>query len=73
MYQYHRFPKNIKQQLFSALIIIGNVSWAAIQHIRMNAEGSCDTEDWSNVFENKTVVLNDNNIPYGCFYYILIK
>ncbi len=35
-------------QLFSTLIIIRNVSWAANQHIRMISEGSCDTEDWSN-------------------------
>ncbi len=39
----------------------------------MNAEGSRDTEDWSNVFKNKTDVLNDNNIPYGCFTIFLIK
>ncbi len=35
-------------QLFSKLIIIRNVSWAANHHyIRMISEGSCDTEDWS--------------------------
>ncbi len=39
-------------QLFSTLIIIRNVSWAANQHIRMISEGSCDTEDWSNDAEN---------------------
>ncbi len=49
---YDRFHKNKKQQLFSTLIIIRNVSWAANQHIRMISEGSCDTEDWSNDAEN---------------------
>ncbi len=39
-------------QLFSTLIIIRNVSWAANQHIRMISEESCDTEDWSNDAEN---------------------
>ncbi len=38
--------------LFSTLIIIRNVSWAANQHIRMISEGSCDTEDWRNDAEN---------------------
>ncbi len=32
--------------MFSTLIIIRNLSWAANQHIRMISEGSCDTEDW---------------------------
>ncbi len=45
------FHKNIKQ-LFSALVIIRNASWAANQHITMISEGSCDTEDWSNDAEN---------------------
>ncbi len=35
---YDRFHKNKKQQLFSTLIIIRNVSWAANQHIRMISE-----------------------------------
>ncbi len=43
---YHSLHKNIKQNLFSMLLIIRNV--AANQHIRMISEGSCDTEDWSN-------------------------
>ncbi len=38
--------------LFSTLIIIRNVSWVALEHIRMISEGSCDTEDWSNDAEN---------------------
>ncbi len=38
--------------LFSTLIIIRHVSWAANQHIRMISEESCDTEDWSNDAEN---------------------
>jgi len=41
-----------KIQLFSTLIIIRNVFWAANQHIRMISEGSCDT------FHNITVFLN---------------
>ncbi len=32
------------QQLLLPLIIIGNVSWAPIQYIRMISEGSCDSE-----------------------------
>ncbi len=36
------FPKNIKQQLFSVLIIIRNVSWAANQDIRVISKGSCN-------------------------------
>jgi len=35
------------EQLFSNLIIIRNIYWAA-KHIRVNSEGSCTTEDWSN-------------------------
>ncbi len=46
------FPQT---QLFSSLIIIRNVSWAANQHIRMVSEGSCDTEDWSNDAENSAL------------------
>ncbi len=38
-------------QLFSTLMII-NVFWATIQHVRMISEGSRDTEDWSNDAEN---------------------
>jgi len=34
-------------QLFSTLVVIRNVSWAANQHIRMISEVSLDTEDWS--------------------------
>ncbi len=49
-------------QLFSAFIIIGNVYWAANQHIRMNSEGSCDTEDWRNDAENSALIIEMNNI-----------
>jgi len=42
------FHKYWAAYLFSTLIIIKNVTWAANQHIRMKFEGSCDTEDWSN-------------------------
>ncbi len=45
---YHIFQKTIKQQLFSTLIIIINVSRAASQHVRMISKRSCVTEDWSN-------------------------
>ncbi len=44
------FPQNY--ELFSALIIIKNVFWAANTHIKMISERSCDTEDWSNDAEN---------------------
>ncbi len=37
------------------IIITGNVSWAANQHIRMISEGSCDTKGWSNDAENSTL------------------
>ncbi len=40
-------------QLFSTLIMIRNVSWAANQHIRMISEGTWDIEDWSSDAENK--------------------
>ncbi len=30
------------------ILITGNVSLAANQHIGMISEGSCDTEDWGN-------------------------
>ncbi len=49
-------------QLFSTLIIIRNVSWAANQHIRMISEGSCDTEDWSNDAENSALITGINYI-----------
>ncbi len=45
---YHGFHKNMKQhKLFSTLIVLINVSWAANQYIRMISEASCDTEDLS--------------------------
>ncbi len=49
-------------QLYSTLIIIGNVSWAANHHIRIISEGSCDTEDWSNYVENSAAITGINNI-----------
>ncbi len=36
------FPQLSTAQLFSTLILIINVSWAANQHIRMISEGSCE-------------------------------
>jgi len=55
------FHNNLKQQLFSTLLITirRNVSWAPNQHIRMISEGSCDSEDWSNDAENPA--LNHRN------------
>ncbi len=41
-----------KAKVFNIIMIIGNVSWAANQHIKMISEGSCDTEDWRNDAEN---------------------
>ncbi len=32
-------------KVFTTLMIIQNISWAANQHIRTISEGSCDTED----------------------------
>lgn len=40
--------KWIMVQLFSTLIIRGNVSWAPNQYIRSISESSCATEDWRN-------------------------
>ncbi len=50
-------------QLFSTLIIIRNVFWAANQHIRMISEESCDTEDWSNDAEN-TAAHHSNQLHF---------
>jgi len=44
MYQF--LQKSKAAQLFSAFIIIMNVSWASDPHIRVISEGSCDTDDW---------------------------
>ncbi len=41
-------------------IIIKNVSWAANQYIRMISEGWCDTEDWSNDYENSALITEIN-------------
>ncbi len=58
-----RFPQKYEAaQLFSTLILIRNVSWAANQHIRMISEGSCDTEDWSNDAENSALITEINYI-----------
>jgi len=52
----YQFPqKYAAAQLFSTLIIIRNVSWAANDHIRVISEGSCDAEDWSNDEENSGI------------------
>ncbi len=65
----YRFPQNyLAAQLFSALIIIRNVSCTANQYIRMISEGSCDTEDWSNA-ENSALITEINYI----LQYILIE
>ncbi len=52
---YHVSLKYEAAQLFSALIIIWNVSWSANKHIQIISEGSCDTEDWINDAENPTL------------------
>ncbi len=44
--------KNVSQFLQKYQAAIRSNSWAAIQHITMISEGSCDTEDWSNDAEN---------------------
>ncbi len=55
MVLYHGFHKKYEAaQLFSTLII-GNVSRAANQNIRMISEWSRDTEDWSNDAENSAL------------------
>jgi len=46
----------------SLMIIIGNVFWAANQHIRMISEVSFDTEDWSNDAENSALITGINYI-----------
>ncbi len=46
--------------MFSTLIIIWNVPWAANQHIRMIYEGSCVSEDWSNAAENSALHHRNN-------------
>ncbi len=58
---YHCFQKNIKQQLFSTLIIIRYVSWAANQYIRMIYEGPCDAEDWNDDAENSACITEINH------------
>ncbi len=47
-------------QLFSTLVIIRNVSWAANQHIRVISEGSRDTEDWSYDAEKLALIIFHN-------------
>ncbi len=59
---YPFLQKYVAAQLFSALIIIRNVSWAANQHIRMISEESCETEDWSNDAENTALITEINYI-----------
>ncbi len=55
------FPQKYEAAwLFSTLIIIINVCWAANQHIRMISEGSCDTEDWINDAENSALITGIN-------------
>ncbi len=52
-------PEFEAAQLFSTLIIIRNVSWAANQHIRMISEGSCDTE--TKVIDAENLALHHRN------------
>ncbi len=59
---YQGFLKYYSAQLFSTLIIIRNVSWAANQYIILISEESCDTEDWSNDAENSALITEINYI-----------
>ncbi len=52
---YHSFHKNNKQHNCQS------ISWAANQHIRINSEGSCDTEDWRNDAENSGSAITEIN------------
>jgi len=57
-----QFPqKYVAVQLFSTLIVIRHVSWAANPHIRMISEGSYDTEDWSNNGKKAAYILKIEN------------
>ncbi len=49
-------------QPLSTVMILKNVSWAAIHHISMISEGSCDTEDWSNDTENSALITGINYV-----------
>ncbi len=53
-------------QVFSTVIIIINIYWAANQHIIMISEGSCDTEDLSNDAEN-TVLHHRNKLHFKMY------
>ncbi len=53
------FHKNYAAELFSTLVIIINIYWAANQHIT-DFWRSCDTEDWSNDAENTAAVTEIN-------------
>jgi len=58
-----QFPQKYEAaQMFSWLIIVINVSWAANHHIRVISDGSCDTEDWSNDAENSALITGINYI-----------
>ncbi len=53
------YHKKAAAQMFSILIKVRNVSWAASHHVRLDlyhiSKGSCDTEDWSNDAENSAL------------------
>ncbi len=55
----HFYKKYQAAYLFSTWLIIRNVSK---QHIQIISEGSCDTEDWSNVAENSALITGINYI-----------
>jgi len=61
-------------QLFTTMMMIRNVSWAANHHIRVISDsgGSCDTEDWSNDDESSALtginyILKDIQIENSYF------
>ncbi len=58
----NRLHEHEAAQLFSTLIIIRNVSWAAYYY---DFWRSCDTEDWSNDAEN-TALITEINYYFMC-------
>ncbi len=66
-----QLPQKYKAaQRFSTLKIIGNVSWAANQHIRMISEGSCDSED---IILKMQLYYNRNDMHFNAEHIFNIK
>ncbi len=70
---HHGFHKNIKQhncfqnskkkkkkKKYIYIYIYVYISWAPNQHIGMNSERLCDTEDWCNDAENSALHHRNN-------------